>query len=146
MVRLLSASGWWLFYQASGAFGFRDQLQDGMALVQQTRDHANIFCEPPDASSMKGRQHWWLPPMGGVRTRISDDRIWLAFATAHYLKATGDRGILDELVPFIEGITLDPLDHDAFFQPVTSSETATLFDHCSRGLDSILSRGHHGLP
>ncbi|HLD68007.1 MAG TPA: glucoamylase family protein, partial [Pseudomonas sp.] len=108
------------FYQASGAYGFRDQLQDGMALTfsqpEATRSHilraaARQFVEGDV-------QHWWLPHSGqGVRTRISDDRVWLAFATATYIKVANDGAILDEPVAFLEGPLLQPHEHDAFFQP-----------------------------
>ena len=92
-------------------------------------------------------QHWWSPPSGqGVRTRISDDRLWLAYAVAQYVETTGDRAVLDEPVPFIEGRALGPGEHDAYFQPAVADETASLFEHCARGLDQGLGIGEHGLP
>jgi cyclic beta-1,2-glucan synthetase len=138
------------FYQASGAYGFRDQLQDGMALTHaqpdETRRHllrtaARQFVEGDF-------QHWWLPQSGqGVRTRISDDRVWLAFATATYIGCAGDVAILDEIVPFLDGPPLRPGEHDAFFQPMVADESASLFEHCARGLDQCIElTGEHGLP
>ena len=92
-------------------------------------------------------QHWWLPPTGqGVRTHISDDRVWLAYSAAHYLNATGDAAVLDESVPFIEGQMLRPEEHDAYFLPSISDVTASLYEHCALALDQSLAVGAHGLP
>jgi len=137
------------FYQASGAYGFRDQLQDSMALVASRPDLARAHLLRAAARQfVEGDvQHWWLPPTGqGVRTRISDDRIWLAFVTAHYVEASGDVAVLEERVAFLEGQALRPGEHDAYFQPLVAEESGSLFEHCARGLDQSLSVGEHGLP
>jgi cyclic beta-1,2-glucan synthetase len=142
------------FYQASGAYGFRDQLQDGMALAVArpdiTREH---LLRAGGRQFIEGDlQHWWLPPVSagstgqGVRTRISDDVVWLAYCAIQYIDTTGDAAVLDEKLAFLEGRALQPEEHDAFFMPGVSDETATLFEHCARALDHGLQVGEHGLP
>jgi len=144
--RMWARSG---FYQASGAYGFRDQLQDSMALTLTrpalSREH--LLRAAGRQFTQGDVQHWWLPHSGqGVRTRITDDRIWLAYTAAHYLDVSADRALLDERVPFLEGQALRPGEPDAFFLPATSDETATIFEHCARALDQSLQLGAHGLP
>ncbi len=142
------------FYQASGAYGFRDQLQDGMALAvvrpDLTREH--LLRAGGRQFGEGDVQHWWLPPIApgatgqGVRTRISDDVVWLAYCAVQYIETTGDAAVLDEKIPFLQGRALRPEEHDAFFMPEISDETETLFEHCARALDHALQVGEHGLP
>ncbi len=136
------------FYQSSGAYGFRDQLQDVMALVVSRPGIAREHILRAAARQFEAGdvQHWWLPTSGqGVKTRVSDDRVWLAFVVAHYLEVTEDFEVLEQQVPFLAGGPLAPEAHESFSAPEPKA-MGTLFDHCVRALDSSLAIGSHGLP
>ena len=136
-------------YQAGGAYGFRDQLQDVVALVTTQREIARAHLVRAAARQfVEGDvQHWWHPPSGrGVRTRISDDRLWLPYTVSRYLAVTGDSSVLDESVPYLEGAALLPGHDDAYFRPETSPERGSLYEHCVAAIECSLTVGAHGLP
>ncbi len=138
------------FYQASGAFGFRDQLQDTLAFLWQDAGLARrqILNAAGRQFSEGDFQHWWLPQSGaGVRTTISDDCVWLAYGLCHYVDVTGDVSLLDERLPFLSGPPIPEDAHDAYFQPETAQESASVYEHAALGLDLAVRRtGPHGLP
>ncbi|MGE6741068.1 GH36-type glycosyl hydrolase domain-containing protein [Allorhizobium pseudoryzae] len=145
--RILSRTA---FYQSSGAYGFRDQLQDTLAFLIHQPDLARRQIVNAASRQFKEGdvQHWWLPGTGaGVRTSISDDVVWLAYATHQYIEATGDSAILNETTPFLQGPMLTAGQHDAFYKPEISDEQASLYEHAARALDLAIKRtGSNGLP
>ena len=136
------------FYQAGGAYGFRDQLQDCLSLMisqpQFVKEHI-LYCARHQFKE-GDVQHWWHPEFEGVRTLVSDDLLFLPYITSIYISVTGDQGILDNVVPFLEGHSLGDR-HDLYEKAWQSRESATLYEHCVRAMKLVLKRtGQHGLP
>ncbi len=144
--RFVARSG---YYQSGGAFGFRDQLQDSMAMVHAApyyvRQHLLLCAEHQFVEG--DVQHWWHPPVDrGVRTRCSDDYLWLPLATSRYVHVTGDRGVLDESAGYLEGRLVNPDEESYYDLPTRSELRETLYQHCIRAIEHSMPRGLHGLP
>ncbi|KJS50398.1 GH36-type glycosyl hydrolase domain-containing protein [Desulfosporosinus sp. BICA1-9] len=137
------------FYQSGGAYGFRDQLQDVMALVytipQATREQIILHC---GHQFIEGDvQHWWHASQGkGIRTKFTDDLLWLPFVTAHYIERTGDEEILKEVNGFLEDEPLKDDEDERYSIPHFSQEQGSVYEHCIRAIERGLRFGEHGLP
>lgn len=144
--RMWARSG---YYQSGGAFGFRDQLQDAMSIMHNEPEMARdqiLLCA--SRQFIEGDvQHWWHPPVGrGVRTKISDDYLWLPYVTTKYVLTTGNISILDEQIQFLESRQLAKDEHSYYDLPIRSDQNGTLYEHCVKAIENGLQFGEHGLP
>ncbi|MEX2586104.1 MAG: glucoamylase family protein [Balneolaceae bacterium] len=137
------------FYQAGGAYGFRDQLQDVMAAwyADPALCKEQILLHAAHQFPEGDVLHWWHPPTGrGIRSRITDDRLWLPWVTLFYIDSSDDPSILDEVIPYIEARLLEEDEHEVYLQPSVSDTSGSLYEHCCRAIDISLQFGEHGLP
>jgi cyclic beta-1,2-glucan synthetase len=137
------------FYQSGGAYGFRDQLQDAAAMIylDPALTRRQILANAAHQFVEGDVLHWWHPPQSrGMRTRFADDLLWLPYLTSFYIRASGDRAVLAEPIPFITAPLLEPGEDERFLQAEDSGERADLFEHCCRAIDRSLVKGVHGLP
>ncbi|WP_340103706.1 GH36-type glycosyl hydrolase domain-containing protein [Rhodohalobacter sp. 8-1] len=137
------------YYQAGGAYGFRDQLQDSAAAlyVDPSITRSQILLHAGKQFKEGDVLHWWHPPSGrGIRSKISDDRLWLAYVTDFYIRSTGDISIFDEKAPWIEARALEDYEHEVYLNPEELDEQDSIFEHCCRAIEVSLKFGEHGLP
>ena len=137
------------YYQAGGAFGFRDQLQDVMSVLYVDSDitREQILLHASKQFKEGDVLHWWHPPTGrGIRSKITDDRLWLPYVTENYIRKTGDASILEEQIAYIEARKLEEYEHEVYLTPHVMDEKGTLYEHCCKAIDISLQFGEHGLP
>ncbi|TVR79983.1 MAG: glycosyltransferase 36 [Chitinophagaceae bacterium] len=137
------------FYQSGGAYGFRDQLQDATAAlyVDPKLCRNQILLHAAKQFKEGDVLHWWHPPTGrGIRSKITDDRLWLPYVVEFYLQSTGDESILHENVTYISSRKLEPFEHEAYLHPITLQDKGTIYEHCCKAIDISLKFGKHGLP
>ena len=137
------------FYQAGGAYGFRDQLQDSLALLHTRPDltRAQILLHAAHQYEEGDVQHWWHDETGrGIRTRYSDDLLWLPYAVSRYIAHTGDESVLDVIVPYLHSPPLEEHEHERYEETVRSPQSGTVYEHCWRAIERAYRLGENGMP